>query len=147
MYFNLTPLILASQSPRRKELLESLGISFEVIPSDFDEDSVTESRPEALVRSLAGFKARAVALEHPEKWVLAADTVVAVDDRILGKPGSPGQAIEMVASLSGRTHSVWGGIALVHEATGVMHVKSSHTEVTFSSLSARLIEEYCFPKT
>ena len=79
-------LILASVSPRRKELLSRLGIPFEVIPAEVDESALTQSDPEQTVLALSALKARAVAESHPEDIVLGADTVVAANGKILGKP-------------------------------------------------------------
>ncbi len=89
-------LILASKSPRRKYLLEQAGLCFSVIPSNFDEKSVSLSRPETYVKVLAEKKAHNVSKRHPESWVIGADTIVLIGDTILGKPGSKAEARSML---------------------------------------------------
>lgn len=102
-------LYLASTSPRRREILQSLGIDFEVIPVETDESPYKGERPSALVLRLAIAKADGAPVSG---FVLAADTVVVLDDRILGKPGDVDEAIDMLLALSGRTHTVQTGVAL-----------------------------------
>jgi septum formation protein len=102
-------LVLASASPRRRELLARLGVHFSVQPADVDETPRTEETPEALAARLAAAKARALQTETP---VLAADTVVAVGDTALGKPGDAAEAAAMLAKLSGREHRVVTALAL-----------------------------------
>lgn len=102
-------LYLASTSPRRREILQSLGIDFEVIPVETDESPYKGERPSALVLRLAIAKADGAPVSG---FVLAADTVVVLDDRILGKPGDVDEAIDMLLALSGRTHTVLTGVAL-----------------------------------
>lgn len=108
-------LVLASGSPRRKELLETIGVKFEIISSDIDE-SVSITDPKEVVEQLALAKARAVAetlVGQQRAVVLGADTLVILDDRILGKPESRASAFEMLKSLSGRAHKVYTGVAVV----------------------------------
>jgi septum formation protein len=136
------PIILASQSPRRKQLLESMGVACEVCPSNFDEDSVQETSPMHLVQTLAGLKAEVIASEFPNRWVLAADTLVALGNEIFGKPRDKAHSEEMLARLSGRAHSVWGGIALMNKQAGVLEVASSHTEVIFNPIAPKQLEDY-----
>jgi septum formation protein len=102
-------LYLASTSPRRREILQSLDIDFEVIPVETDESPHKGERPSALVLRLAIAKADGAPVSG---FVLAADTVVVLDDRILGKPGDVDEAIDMLLALSGRTHTVLTGVAL-----------------------------------
>lgn len=105
--------ILASASPRRRELLTSAGISFEVDVADVDETHKPGEPAEAYVRRVALSKARTVASRHPEKLVLGADTVVVVDGAVLGKPQDDADAVRMLTSLSGRAHQVLTAVALV----------------------------------
>ena len=84
-------LILASQSPRRRYLLEQAGLTFAVIPSRFDEDSVPLTEPAAYVKALARAKAEAVARQYPDSWVIGADTIVTIGNQILGETGNDGQ--------------------------------------------------------
>jgi septum formation protein len=108
-------LILASGSPRRRVLLERLGLPFVVLPSDVDETVPVGMHPPAVAGELALAKARAVAAAHPDKVVIGADTVVALADppRMLGKPRDDDEAAEMLAALRGRWHAVSTGIAVL----------------------------------
>lgn len=131
------PLILASKSPRRRQLLEQLGLIFSVIPADIDELSMPLDIPPAeYVQALARYKAEAVAglLGNQPTLVLGADTIVVIDGKILNKPLDDREAYTMLKSLSGRTHTVYTGIALTNAHT--MHTITSlqTTEVTFRVL-------------
>lgn len=106
-------LVLASASPRRRELLADAGFRFDVVPADVPEVHAPGETPERFVSRLARAKAEWVATLRPEAVVLAADTTVALGDRILGKPADEEEARSMLASLSGRTHRVWTGVAIV----------------------------------
>ena len=105
-------LILASQSPRRKELLSLYTTDFTVCVSDFDEDAVTADTPARLVEQLARGKCLAVAKEHPGAVVLGCDTVVDVNGEVFGKPHSPDDARRMLRALSGATHYVHTGVCV-----------------------------------
>lgn len=132
-------LILASGSPRRADLLARLQLDPARRPADIDETPLPGESPEQLVARLAPAKARAVA-DGDDEVVLAADTVVALGDRVLGKPRDADQAAEMLASLSGRTHRVVTGIA-VHR--GQQHLAETViTHVTFRHLSVGEIAWY-----
>ena len=102
----LTPLVLASASPRRAEILRSLGIPFEVRPVDVGEAPRPGETAEAAATRLAAEKAAFAARERPEAWILAADTLVFLDGEILGKPRDDGDAAEMLRRLGGREHGV-----------------------------------------
>jgi len=104
-------IILASASPRRRELLATLGVTFEVVPSHVDE-STDEGDPAVVAKVLARRKAEAVAATHPGALVIGSDTVVVLDGRILGKPGDAAEAREMLTSLRGRSHEVVTGVAV-----------------------------------
>ncbi len=106
------PLVLASRSPRRVELLTRAGYRFEVAPADIDESRLDGETPAALVRRLAREKAAAVAPRHPASIVLGADTLVVVDGAVLGKPNDAADAAGMLRRLSGRAHEVLTGVAL-----------------------------------
>lgn len=110
-------LVLASASPRRRELLARLGVPFEVIPSDAEEIVPEGAAPEAVAVELALLKARAVAADHPGRVVIGADTVVAIDGRILGKPRDDADAAAMLRLLRGRWHAVSTGVAVVRGHT------------------------------
>lgn len=129
-------LVLASASPRRRELLTLLGIDFEVVPAGIAE--LTVGDPPVVVVENAVRKARAV--ERPGALVLGVDTDVVCDGRLLGKPVDDGDATARLRALSGRTHEVLSGIALV--GAGVERSELVRTAVTFRELSDREIEAY-----
>jgi MAF protein len=107
-------LVLASESPRRRELLSTLGLPFDIVPAGIDEDANREKeRPERLARRLARAKAAAVASSRPEAFVVGADTVVALRGRLLGKPRDATEAPEMLRALRGRSHRVVTAVAVV----------------------------------
>ncbi|ADI13998.1 Maf family protein [Truepera radiovictrix] len=106
------PIILASASPRRRELLQNLGLHFDVIPADIDETHGPDETPFELVRRLSVTKAEAVARRYPDALVIAADTLVVLRGEILGKPKDREQNRDFIARLSGRTHEVFTGHAL-----------------------------------
>jgi septum formation protein len=135
-------LILASASPRRRELLARFGIEFSVVPSRFDEAAVPYTRAEDYVRELSAGKAETVAARYPESWVLAADTIVVADDRLLGKPADRDEARKMMGALSGRNHRVHTGFSLRRRADRRARDASVCTEVRFRELSAEEIEWY-----
>jgi septum formation protein len=135
-------LILASQSPRRKYLLEQAGLIFRVMPSCIDESKRPQSAPDDYVQSLAIAKAEDVARLHPDSWVLGADTIVAVDARMLGKPKSAQEARIMLQRLSGKTHHVFTGFCLCRRRTAHRVADTVRTEVTFKSLTDQEIDWY-----
>ncbi len=135
-------LILASESPRRRFLLEQAGIEFSVIPSSFDENSVKLSSPDVYVRHLAESKARDVSKRYPDSWVIGADTIVFIDDTILGKPVSKAEARTMLKRLSGRTHQVMTGYCICCHRIGRLVSDTVTTEVRFKELTEREIDWY-----
>ncbi len=135
-------LILASKSPRRRYLLDQAGLSFTVIPSHFDESSVSLSSPLTYVKALAEGKAEDISHRHPQSWVIGADTVVLIDGSILGKPGSRSQARTMLKRLSGKIHKVLTGYAIYCEAKQKKYSDVVTTEVAFKKLTAKEIEWY-----
>ncbi len=134
--------VLASKSPRRKYLLEQAGLSFSVVPSEFDENSVPMSPPEEYVRVLAEEKAGEVSRRYPDSWVIGADTVVVIEDAILGKPRSVGDARAMLARLSGRTHQVFTGFCICNLSLERRFSRTVKTDVRFKELDAAEIEWY-----
>jgi len=137
-----TKIILASQSPRRRYLLERAGLRFSVIPSDLDEGAIPASPADEYVRSLATAKARDVARNHPDSWVIGADTVVVVDDRLLGKPASTAEARAMLRRLSGRTHYVLTGFCICRLADNRFFADTVKTDVLFKDLTNAEIDWY-----
>jgi septum formation protein len=138
----LPPLILASASPRRAELLRHLGLRFRVVPSDAAEAAEAHLSPRELCRLNAHRKARAVAARHPEALVLGADTLVFLGQRIFGKPRSRREAAEMLMELQGRTHHVVTGVALIERAVGRERVFAVTTAVRFRALTPQQVRRY-----
>ena len=134
------PLILASASPRRSELLRNAGIAFTVEPAHVPEQPAPGETPLDYAQRMARTKARTVFARHPESAVLGADTVVVVDQHLLEKPADKRDAARMLALLSGRTHQVITGICLV--ADGFEQTEAEVTQVTFSILSDAEIADY-----
>lgn len=137
-----SPFLLASQSPRRRALLEQINVEFTVQPSPADEVLDGDPPPAETARRLADRKATPVATAHPSALVLAADTIVAHDGAILEKPTSPDHAVDMLHRLSNTTHSVFTGFALHHADTGRAVCTSVETRVTFAPLSSEEIAAY-----
>src|SRR4051794_9288533 len=104
--------ILASSSPRRRELLASVGMKFDVIPSNIPEVRQEGEAPEEYVARLSREKAEAIATQHADRWVIAADTTVLLGDMLLEKPVDRGDAARMLATIAGRTHVVYTGVTL-----------------------------------
>ena len=132
--------ILASGSPRRRALLDMVGISYEVCIPDIEENT-DKTVPSDIVMDLSLQKALSVAPKYPGKAVLAADTIVEIDGRILGKPRTENEAFSMLKMLSGRTHSVYTGVALVFP-DGSRDSFYSETRVTMFDNSDDLIRDY-----
>lgn len=135
-------IILASQSPRRRYLLERAGLKFSVIPSAVDEAALSAEDPSLLVRGLAEAKASDVAGRFPQSWVIAADTIVLVEGRVLGKPGSEDEARAMLARLSGRTHQVLTGYCLCCRRLERLVSEVVATDVIFKALTPVEIDWY-----
>lgn len=136
----MTSFILASGSPRRRELLGQLGLSFDVLAAELDESVRPQERPKAYVERLAREKAVAVQSRRPGSIVLAADTSVVVDDAILGKPGADArEGAAMLRSFSGRTHQVMTGVAVAAAQVQSLVVTS---DVVFRALSEAEIAWY-----
>ncbi len=135
-------LILASASPRRASLLRLLDMPFEIAPSNVDEALDTPLPPAEYVREIATRKARAVAPRFDRALVLGADTVVAIENAILGKPRDADHARDMLAQLSGKTHRVYTGLALADADTGQILTEVAITSVTLRALSQQDISRY-----
>ena len=137
-------IILASNSPRRKEILENLNIKFDVLSPDADESSVDKTLPpELYVENLASLKAFAAAKKTVlQKIIIGADTVVALDDKILLKPKDDDDAFNMLKSLSGRVHSVYTGICVVNSHTAKSCIAYEKTDVYFRNLDDDEILRY-----
>jgi septum formation protein len=135
-------IILASGSPRRKELLSNLGYEFKVIPPDVDETPLSDERPNDHVTRLSLAKARAVATFNSDDLVIGADTTVVVDNTILGKPNSPDDAISMLKFLSGKAHTVYTGLSMIILKENIIRTDYDATKVIFNNLELNDIKNY-----
>ena len=135
-------LILASRSPRRKELLSVLGLPFSVMAAEIDETPHTGEVPESYVVRIAREKAEAVAQQVSRSLVLSADTIVTIDGEILGKPASTEDAARMLRKLSGRRHVVLTAVCLIDQADRKIHEGIDRTAVWFSPLDENDIRNY-----
>lgn len=136
----LPRIILASESPRRKELMELLNLDYEVIPSEFDESQIQVDCPQDLVRSLAFHKAQDVAKKNTNALVIGADTVVVKDQHVLGKPKDEEDAVRMLTLLSNGVHQVMTGLSVLQGAEAYSDVVI--TDVLFRKLSPEEIRAY-----
>ena len=139
-------LILASKSPRRRYLLEQAGLAFSVMPSNIDETKIPLSSPESYVKILSEAKADTVSQMFPEKWVIGADTIVLNNGDILGKPESKDDARTMLKQLSGQSHQVLTGYAIVCKAKNRKFSETVKTDVLFKRLTDEEIEWYIHTK-
>lgn len=136
------PIILASASPRRRELMENLSLSFQVHSADVDESIQEGSVPEEAVRRLALKKATEVAHHYTEGLIIGSDTIVVLDGVILGKPTDDEDALRMLMALQSRTHAVYSGVAVIDAATGKNISGSEKTLVSFRTIDEAEIRRY-----
>lgn len=137
-----SPIILASSSPRRKELLSQAGVAFTIIVSGCDETPVPGESAREMVERLAIVKAAVVADQHPHAYVIGADTTVCIDGEVLGKPESFEEACSMLRKIQGRTHEVLGGIAIINRSQALEKRWSHSTKVTMAPMSEEVIARY-----
>lgn len=137
-----TKLILASQSPRRRELLDQLELTFTVQVSPADEIIPEGEPPSTVVQAIATQKATPIAAQYPTALTLAADTIVVLDDKILGKPTSKRHARQMLQRLQGRSHDVYTGVSLIHPASNREVTCFEKTRVAFSTMNEDEIIAY-----
>jgi septum formation protein len=135
-------LVLASASPRRRDILRALGLGFEVDPADIDETPAAGASVDAVVAALSLRKAQHAAPRHRNALVVAADTLVDLDGRILSKPVDESDACAMLTAMSGRSHRVATGLVLLDAATGEAQTALVETEVTFRPMSEDEIDAY-----
>lgn len=133
-------LILASSSPRRKELLELLGIPFQIKVSDVEETYQDGLQPHEIVMELARIKAKPIAETNKKSIVIGADTIVVSDGKVLGKPADKKEAISTLKQLSGKVHQVYTGVSLLKD--GHTHLFYEKTDVEFWPLEEKEIEQY-----
>jgi len=139
---NASQLILASASPRRRELLAGFGLAFEVIPAEVIEHEAPDADPREMVRHNAALKADWVAARHPTATVIGADTTVFIERTVLNKPRDAAEARAMLRRLSGRTHTVFTGLAVRRLSDGLRLEQGVASEVTFKVISEATIELY-----
>jgi len=132
--------ILASQSPRRRELLSMLGLTFEIITADIDETMDQTVCVEEAVAQVCRKKAEAVGRDHPGRLIVSADTIVVVEGKVLGKPHTEQEAFHMLRSLSGRSHTVMTAFCLYRDGAAETHVEK--TDLQFKPLSDEEILAY-----
>ncbi len=142
MFSTSKSLILASASPRRKRFLTDLGLDFLCCPADIDETPQTDESPAAFSLRMSGDKARAIAEQYPDSYVIGSDTVVTIDNRILGKPVDPDQALSMLKTLQGHTHQVITGLSLVCLRDNCSSHLHRITKVSFSTFADQILRAY-----
>jgi len=135
-------LILASASPRRRELLGQLGVPFEIVVADVTEHEDASTDPRVMVAHNAALKAEWVSARHPNALVLGADTTVFIEGVALNKPGDGAEARAMLRRLSGRTHTVFTGLALRRASDGLRIDEGVASDVTFKVFDETVIEDY-----
>jgi septum formation protein len=135
-------LILASASPRRQELLSVLGIPFSIVPPSIDETPIPGENPEDFVTRMAKEKCAEVASRVSHSVILSADTIVVLDDDILGKPADEQDAIQMLRKLSGRDHWVYTAVSVINQSTQRLSEGLDRTRVWFDAIDDRTILEY-----
>lgn len=135
-------LVLASGSPRRRELLEAAGLKFQVVTSEVEELRRPGENVDGYVARLALDKAGAVAAQRPDAWIIAADTVVWLEGEVLEKPADRAHAIEMLTRIAGREHVVYTGTALLNRATGWERVTVTTTAVRMVPMRPEEVEWY-----
>ena len=136
----LVRVVLASQSPRRRELLDLIGVTHTVAPADIDESVHDDEAPAAHAERLARTKAQVISAGEPNAVVIGSDTIVVIDGEILGKPRNASHATAMLQKLSGRTHTVVTAVAVANGARVLSGVE--HVSVTFRTLTDEMIADY-----
>ena len=142
MFTTSKPLILASASPRRQQFLTDLGLNFSCLPADIDETSNPGETPTAFALRMARTKAKAIARQHQQAYVIGSDTVVTVDNRILGKPVDEAHALKILRSLQGKTHQVITGLSLICLQDNCDENLTRTTDVTFQTFSDSILQAY-----
>ena len=135
-------IILASASPRRKTILSQVGLDFTIEPSRINEDFSIDLLPKAFCEYWAREKANDIAKSHSDKLIIGADTIVIIDDKILGKPKSYNESFAMLKSLSGKTHQVLTGVSFIHLDFEIDFTFNEATDVSFCLLTDEEIKKY-----
>ena len=142
MFRNRAPLLLASQSPRRRQLLEQLGIRFRLVPAEIEEFEEPGESPAGFVRRMAREKACAAAGRNPDGWILAADTIVVKDNVIIGKPENPQMAVRMLTELCGGWHRVMTAFTLKNQVLDYEYTELDSSRVRLAELDGAAISAY-----
>ena len=135
-------IILASQSPRRRDLLKQIGLEFEIDPSNYEEDMSLKMKPNKLAEFLSLGKAKDISQRHKDSIIISADTIVAIGGEVFGKPKTSERAKYMLKKFSGKAHSVITGFTIIDTGTNKQITKSVETKVYFKSLSEKEIDAY-----
>ena len=135
-------IILASKSPRRKQLLRQIDFDFKVVPSKIEEDLSLKLKPFLFVEYYANLKAQNVANKYQNSWVIGADTIVVFNENIFGKPKDKNESYSMLKELSGNTHNVFTGISIHHQNKDIRHTFHEKTLVEFKTLTDSCISYY-----
>lgn len=139
---NMNRIILASASPRRREILRKAGLKFTIDKSGWEEEVIPGMSPESLARFLSRRKAETVAARHRNALVIAADTFIVLEGKVLGKPRTKREAKKMLKALSGKSHIVITGLTIIASGSGRTVSRSVKTRVLFRRLRSREIESY-----
>jgi septum formation protein len=144
--FKLVPpidkIILASASPRRQQFLTDFGIDFTIATAAIKETPFVAEQPDDFVKRMAVEKATAISLQYDNQWIIAADTVIAIDQQILGKPQDATQAVDILMQLSGKTHQVLTGYCLLHQQKQILISQYAATKVKFWAFPRRIAAAY-----
>ena len=138
----MTKLILASKSPRRKQILKENGFKFKVIPANIDEEKYISLPPLTMIKTLSRLKSEKIFKQYKNSIILGADTTVVLGKEMLGKPTNLMEAKEMLKKLSGSTHTVYTGFTIINPINNTKTTSYASTKVTFKKLSERDIYEY-----
>lgn len=139
---SMKKIILASQSPRRKALLEQIGLVFEIVVSDYEEKPDHSLPPHKIVQQLSLGKAKSVAQHHKEAIIIGADTIVTFDGKVIGKPKDKADAIKTLRLLSNNTHVIITGLSIIDATSGKCITKSVKTSVKMKKLTEHEIQRY-----
>ncbi len=142
MYRNCKSIILASQSPRRQQYLRNIGLVFEVQVASVQEEPEEDERPDSFVLRMAEEKAAAVSLDNPDSWIISGDTVVCLGEKIIGKPDSEENAVELLMLLSGKEHEVKTGFGVFCGVENIFMTRVVTTRVQFTEYTEQIARAY-----
>lgn len=142
MYRNNGPMILASGSPRRKQYLQDMGLEFQVVAAEIEEERLRKELPGDFVCRMAREKSIAVSKLYRDAWVVSGDTIVCLGEKILGKPQSQEDAVSILMQLSGREHTVMTGFCVSHHGRQIQIIEAVTTRVVFADFSEEVARGY-----